>query len=649
VTIQRYGVTEDMIVSYGDLVFRLSNNIQLRRGDPVRLKQFDIIERERANLGMSDAEIGAKIGLSLEQARTIRIIVEHRRFRTDHYQRILGLGAGRRYREERYMSPEQRFATSPDAEHLREAVRFAPAHIEQLLKQDIWNGDTVPRWLSRFAHETPDKPAIVAPAGTLGYGEAFRRSERLARAFTALGLRKGDVIAIQLPNVPEFMIAYFAASMMGAVLAPMHMPYRAREMAPLLRHARARLAICGPALADYVPAETFLALREPVDSLSHVVTVGPPHPGTLSLAQLIEVGPFEDIRNPGVAADPAILCFTSGTSAAPKAVVHNSYTMLANNRLCGPLYELGGDDVLLSGAPFTHAFGICIINFALSVGATQLLLPAFRPDLFVQSIAEHHPTMLFTAPAHIAACLKAGLLDRADLSSLRLATISGSLCPPQLARTLQERMPTGKVMQMWGMTELFMGLNTRLDDAERVRCETIGRPTPGMELRIVDDRGQPVADGEPGELQIRGPSVFAGYYDNSEANDGTHLDGWFRTGDLACRDVEGNFRITGRLKDLINRGGVKINPADVEAIIDKHPKVLQSAIVPMPDEVMGEKACAFIVPRVGDSVILDEICEWLRQNDVAKMKWPERVELIDEMPVTPTRKIIKGLLRPRLG
>jgi cyclohexanecarboxylate-CoA ligase len=648
VTARTYGVTENMIATYGDLVFRLSNNIQIRHGDPVRLKQFDVVERDRADLGMSDGEIGARLGLSPEQARTIRIIVEHRRFRTDHYARILGLGAGKRYRQERYVSPEQRFATGPDAERLRQAVRFTPAHVERMLEQEIWNGDTVPRWLHRFAHETPDKPAIVGPAGTLSYREVHRQAERLARAFTALGLRKGDVIAIQLPNIPGFMIVYFATSMLGAVLAPMHMPYRAREMAPLLHHARARLVVCGPPVGDYVPADAFLSLREAVDTLAQVVTVGPPHPETLSLARLTEAGPFEEIRSPGVAADPAILCFTSGTSAAPKAVVHNSYTMLANNRLCAPLYSLDEHDILLSCAPFTHAFGICIINFALCAGATQLLLPAFRPDLFVQIIAARRPTMLFTAPAHIAACLKAGALDQADLSSLRIATISGSLCPPQLARTLQERMPAGKVMQMWGMTELFMGLNTRLDDDERVRCETVGRPTPQMELRIVDELGQPVDDGESGELQIRGPSVFAGYYDNAEANSGAFLDGWFCSGDLACRDAGGNVRITGRLKDLINRGGIKINPADVEAVIDQHPKVLQSAIVPMPDEVLGEKACAFIVPQPGDSVVLDEICEWLRQNSVAKMKWPERVELIGEMPMTPTRKIIKGSLRARL-
>jgi acyl-CoA synthetase (AMP-forming)/AMP-acid ligase II len=383
--------------------------------------------------------------------------------------------------------------------------------------------------------------------------------------------------------------------------------------------------------------------------LTHIVGTGPAPAGTLAFQQLVDTAPFDEIRDPGVATDPAILGFTSGTSAAPKAVVHSSHTMLANNRLCASIYDLRADDVVLSGAPFTHAFGICIINFALSVGATQLLLPAFRPDLFVQTIVNGRPTILFTAPAHVAACLKAGLLEQAEFPSLRIATISGSACPPQIARTLQAKMPAGKVMQMWGMTELFMGLNTRLDDPERIRCETIGRPTPEMEIRIVDDRGELVADGESGELQIRGPSVFAGYYDNPQANAGAFMDGFFRTGDLAARDADGNVRMTGRLKDLINRGGIKINPFDIEVLIESHPDVMQCAIVPMPDEVMGEKACAFVVPKPGANVTLDEVCAWLRHHGIAKMKWPERVELIGEMPMTPTRKIIKGLLRRSPG
>ncbi len=545
--------------------------------------------------------------------------------------------------------PEQRLSASLDSEQLCDAVRFMPAHASDMLARGFWTDATVRKWLSHAAAQTPDKPAIVTSTATLSFREVHRRSERLARALRARGLDRGNVIAIQLPNIPEFMIAYFAASMLGAVLAPLHMPYRAREMEPLLRHAGARLVICGPAIGDYVPAEAFLALCEAVGSLTDVVSVGPAHPGTLAFQELIETGPFSDVGESSAAGDPAILCFTSGTSAAPKAVVHSSYTMLANNRLCEPLYGLSENDILLSGAPFTHAFGICIINFALSVGATQLLLPAFRPDLLVETLATGRPTMLFAAPAHIAACLKAGLLAEKDLASLRLATISGSVCPPRLARRLQELMPGGKVMQMWGMTELFMGLNTRLADSEKVRCESIGGPTPQMQVRIVDERGLPISDGQSGELQIRGPSVFARYHNNAQANEESFVDGWFRTGDLACRDSDGNFHITGRLKDLINRGGIKINPADVEALIDEHPKVLQSAIVPMPDEVLGEKACAFIVPREGASVTLAEICEWLRAKDVAKIKWPERIELIAQMPMTPTRKIIKGLLRPGQG
>ncbi len=534
----------------------------------------------------------------------------------------------------------------PASQQLCKSLTFDPDHVERMLNRGIWNNDTVARWLSDFAKLTPHKPAIVSPGGTLTYAEAQQRALRLARAFSALGLRKGDVVAIQLPNVPEFMIAYFATSMMGAVLCPMHMPYRVTEMAPLLHHARPRLVICGPPMGDWIPADTFQALQQKIPSIEHIVTVGPPSAGTLAFQQLIDDGPFEEIRDHGFAADPAILCFTSGTSAAPKAVVHSSYTMLANNRLCVSIYDLQAEDVVLSGAPFTHAFGICIINFALSVGATQLLLPTFRPDLFVQLIHDCRPTNLFTAPAHVAACLKAGLLQEVEFPSLRVATISGSSCPPQLAYALQQKMPAGKVMQMWGMTELFMGLNTRLDDPERVRCETIGRPTPEMAIRIVEDGGEPIADGASGELQIRGPSVFAGYFSNREANAGAFTDGWFRTGDLATRDAEGNVRITGRLKDLINRGGIKINPFDVEVLIDSHPDVMQCAIVPMADEIMGEKACAFIVPRPGARVTLGEICAWLRHHGIAKMKWPERVELIGEMPMTPTRKIIKGLLKP---
>jgi non-ribosomal peptide synthetase component E (peptide arylation enzyme) len=178
-----------------------------------------------------------------------------------------------------------------------------------------------------------------------------------------------------------------------------------------------------------------------------------------------------------------------------------------------------------------------------------------------------------------------------------------------------------------------------------MRCESLGVPTPTFEARVIRDDGSIAPDDEEGELEIRGPSVIAGYFDNEEANRRAFSgDGWFRTGDLASRDGDGNMHITGRDKDIINRGGIKINPVDIEAVVDRHPAVLISAIAPIPDDILGERACIYIQLKPQATVTLDEICDWLEANNVAKMKWPEKLQIIGEMPLTPTRKIIKSAL-----
>jgi acyl-CoA synthetase (AMP-forming)/AMP-acid ligase II len=358
----------------------------------------------------------------------------------------------------------------------------------------------------------------------------------------------------------------------------------------------------------------------------------------------------EEIENPPVATDPAILCFTSGTSSAPKAVVHSYQTLLANNRLAAPIYKMRADDVVLSGPPFTHAFGIAVMNFTLLAGATNLLMPAFSPQVLARTIERGRATIVFCAPAHVAACLKSNALDGIDLSSIRLMTISGSACPDDLARAANDLLPNGVVGQMWGMTECFMGLHTPFEANETVRLTSLGGPTPTFEARLIESDGTVACDGVERELQIRGASLFAGYFGNDEANrEAFTEDGWFRTGDLAVRGGDGLVRLTGRVKDLINRGGIKINPIDIEALMDGHPAVLQSAIAPIPDAVMGEKACLFAVLKPGQSLSLDDVRAFLASHNVAKMKWPERIEIVAEMPMTPTRKIIKGELVRRLA
>ena len=638
------GVTEAMLRAWGDIVFELSHNYQVRRGDPVRELNWDEIERQREGTGMSDPEIARKLGLTRDQVTFIRVMTEHRRYRRRHYHRLYELGGGRRFRAERFVPHEERFAFSEEAMALRNALSFDPELSARYLRDGSWTADTVRSWLEARAAETPDAEALRHADGSLSWGDAVNRSRRLANALLDLGIRKGDVVAVQLPNVPEFALFYFAATMIGAVVSTMHMPYRAGEMEPLLRHANARAVLCGGATDAYDAPATMMALRERVETFEHVVVAtGAAPPGAVALQALIDGGSASAVADPPVAADPAILCFTSGTSAAPRAVLHNFHTMLSNNRIAAPIYRLSREDVVLGLPPFTHAFGLCVLNFALMAGATSLLMPAFEPAALMKAIEDGKPSVLFAAPAHIAAC--AGLLASHDLSSLRLATISGSACPPEVARMLDDAMPTGAVGQMWGMSECFMGLHTPFEAPAALRRESLGGPTPGFEVRVMRTDGVPAGDGEEGELEIRGCSVIASYVGNEEANRAAFAgEGWFRTGDLAVRRAPDDVRITGRLKDLINRGGVKINPTDIEALVDRHPAVAMSAVAPVPDPVLGERACAYVQLAPGASLTLDDVREWLRKHEVAKMKWPEALEFVDRMPMTPTRKIVKSAL-----
>ncbi|MEJ0069876.1 MAG: fatty acid--CoA ligase family protein, partial [Pseudomonadota bacterium] len=331
-------------------------------------------------------------------------------------------------------------------------------------------------------------------------------------------------------------------------------------------------------------------------------------------------------------------------------VPHSFQSLLANPRQCLPLYDLRPGDRVLGAPPLTHAFGLYIANLAVMTGATLLPLPAFTPPALAELLERGRPTHAFVAPAHAAALLQAGLLDGRDLDSLRLLIVSGSYCAPALKRALEAKLPHGKVIELWGMTETFAVLVGDPTEPAALRHDWIARATPGSEVRVTDPGGRALPAGEEGELQVRGCSVFAGYFDNAAANDASFTpDGWLRTGDLAVMRETGHVRLTGRLKDIINRGGVKINPSDVEALIDRHDAVLQSAIVPMPDPLLGERACCFVVLKPGAALSLEAVCAWLEQHGVAKLKWPERLEAIAAMPMTPTRKIIKGELAQRVA
>ncbi len=648
-TREQVGVTEEMIATFGDIVFRMSHNYQERTGDPVRKLDWAEIERQKEDMGLTDQQIADKLGLTRNQVLFIRTIEERRRFRTGHHARLLELGGGKRFRAERMTPALDHFRYSESALALRAALRFDPERAREYVRRGWWRDDTLPKWLARHAAERPEAPALIHAGRAISWKELAEKVARLAGALHRAGVAAGDVVAAQLPNVPEFVVAYLAVCRLGAVLSTMHMPYRAAEIENLLAHNKAVAAIVPSEGKEFRPAEAVLALRARLPQLKAVIAHGAKIEGAFVLGEMIDQSPplDDDAVTPPVAADPFLLLYTSGTTAAPKAVPHNYHTLLANARLGAPEHGITAGDRVLSAAPFTHLFGLYSVHVAMAVGAAMVLLPAFTPADLAATIARDKPTALWTAPAHFAALRAQDLVAKHDFSSLKMMIMSGSACPPDLVHWTAAQLANCAVTQLWGMTETQGALYTRPGDSIEIAANSAGRPSPGTEVRIVDAEGRPCPPGEEGELQVRGCLLFPGFVNNAAANEASFTaDGWYRTGDLATADAAGNVAITGRSKDVINRGGVKFNPRDVEDLLDAHPQILQSAIVPMPDRVLGERACAFVTLRPGAAApTLDELCAYLLGKSIAKLKLPERLVVVAEMPLTPTRKIIKGKLR----
>jgi len=473
-----------------------------------------------------------------------------------------------------------------------------------------WADDTLARWLARHVRERPDAPALALQDIVLSWRDVEQRVLLVAAGLRARGVASGDVVALQLPNAPELILSYLAIARLGAVTCTLHMPYRGAEVQALMRHSGARLAVCMPQSKQMFEGRGI--------TFAEIEASAPIHPESEAKPE-----------------DPFLLLYTSGTTAAPKGVVHPYRTMLGNGRVSASEHGLHEESRVLCAAPLTHLYGLYSLHCAWAVGACTVLLTAFKPDELGSLVENLKPTALWTAPAHVAACRGAGAFERYDWSSLELAIVSGSIAPPSLVRYFAEKLPRCAVTQLWGMTELQAGLYTRPGDPFEMSATSAGRPSPGTEVRLSAE----------GELQVRGPSLFSGYLkDPTETTRAFTPDGWFRTGDLG--EARGEyFAITGRSKDLINRGGVKINPADVEMLLDSHPKVLQSALVPMPDAVLGEKACVFVsLKNPAQQVSLTELVDYLLGKGIAKNKLPERLVIVAEMPLTPTRKIIKSRL-----
>ncbi|MEX0922440.1 MAG: class I adenylate-forming enzyme family protein [Rhodovibrionaceae bacterium] len=526
---------------------------------------------------------------------------------------------------------------------------YPPEDTRKARESGYWNDDTLDRWLARQAEANPDKHFVeMAGRDGVSYAELNRRATRFAGALAALGCRKGDVIAIQLYNCPDFLTAYLGIARLGAIAAPLHMPLRDAEISPLLFHSKAKAVVCAPRAAGYDGPAMMARLQSELPELAHVIVAdtdseveqGP------SLAAMVAAGAASPPPAPPQPEDPFLLCFTSGTSSAPKGVMRDYQTLTANARTYAQTMKLDAESRAVIVSPLTHVYGLEGIHAALYTGGRVTPVERYDPQIFAEILENYRPRIVYCAPAHVAAALKDGSFDGRDLSGVGDVIVAGSLCPPYVARDFERLLPNGRVGSLFGMTEVLIATQTAMDGDADIRHGTVGRVLPGVEARIVDDEGRSLAQGEVGELQLRSLCGMTGYMANVEANENAYTaDGWFRTADLA-EWVDGeNIAIRGRLNDIINRGGVKINPSDIENALSQHPKVREAALVPVEDEVLGERICAVVTLVNGAELSLDEVTAHLSEKKIAKMRWPEKLIVIDEMPMTPTKKIIKGKVR----
>ncbi|WP_035804570.1 3-phosphoshikimate 1-carboxyvinyltransferase [Kitasatospora mediocidica] len=522
--------------------------------------------------------------------------------------------------------------------------------------------------LRHWAARRPDDTALVdvRPAGdrTVSWRELDERVDRAATALLAFGVRPGEPVAYQLPNWGEFVEVSLAALRIGAICCPLMPIFRQRELAFALRRSGARVLLVADRfrhreharetaawLAEDIAGRSLLRRvavvstdRQPVELPTNddglawsdwTATVAAAVPDPAALAAL---APAPDA--------PAQLLFTSGTTGEPKGVLHRGDTLAHAVRLQIDRLGLDDGDVIHIPSPLAHQTGFLYgMWLAVTLGVPQVLQARWDPGTALRALREHRATFVQAATPFLADLVQEVESGGGAPPALRTFVVAGAAVP----RSLAERATTvlgAAVCGAFGTTETCLGSLSAPDDPPEKVWGTDGRAMDGVRLRVTDDAGQVLPAGREGNLEVDSPTGFVGYLDRPDLTaEVWTADGWYRTGDLAVLNEDGYLRVTGRIKDVINRGGEKVPVAEIEELLHRHPAVSEVAVVGMPDERLGERACAFVVPVEGAHVELDALCKYLDQYQVSKHYWPERLRLVPRLPRNPAGKVQKFVLR----
>ncbi len=514
----------------------------------------------------------------------------------------------------------------------------------------LWDGSTLFGLLQRSAARWPDKAALVAAEQRLSYAELQQQATRLAARLLALGLAPRDRVVMQLPNVVEFAIVYFALARIGAIPVMALRAHRHAEVRHFLNASGAKAYVIAERIGDFDYRDMAEQLRTEAPALRHVIVVGEARPSQLAYAELSRDGPFDP---PDVPVDPAevgTMLLSGGTTSMSKLIPRTHQDYVLNARLCGRAAGFGEGTVFMAILPLGHNYNLASPGLlaALHYGGTVVLAPSTQTDDIFAAVQRERVTHIAAVVPLIATWLASDVQTRYDLSSLQVVQNGGARLAPELRARLRERFGCTP-QEIYGTAEGLINM-TRLDDADEQLLHSSGAPVcEDDEIRVLDDQDREVPDGESGELVTRGPYTIRGYYNAADKNaEAFTADGFYRMGDIV-RKRGRHVYAEGRRKDFINRGGEKISCEEVENLLFAHPKVKAATLVAMPDPVFGEKACAFVVPHPGESLSFDELSAFLRAQQIASFKLPERLEIVSELPVSPVGKILKRQLREAIA
>jgi cyclohexanecarboxylate-CoA ligase len=535
-----------------------------------------------------------------------------------------------------------------------------PARRAESIARGYWHDRTINEYLDACLAAHPDKPALTAvrlEAGEMRrftYRQMATLADRIAVGLSRLGVDRNDVVAMQLPNWWQFSLLYLACSRIGAVLNPLMPIFRERELSFMLRHGEAKVLVVPKRFRNFDHEAMARRLQPTLPSLKRVVVVdggGEDDFDTLLTTPEWEKQP--DARtiltqNRPSPDDVTQLIYTSGTTGEPKGVMHSANTLMANILPYAERLRLGKDDVILMASPMAHQTGFMYgLMMPIMLRASAVLQDIWDPTKAADLIRQEGVSFTMASTPFLTDLTRVVSETRNGVPSLKTFLCAGAPIPGPLVEQAREVLGA-KIVSAWGMTENGAVTLIKLDDDDLLAFTTDGCALPGVEVKVIDDQGKTLPPGKIGRLVVRSCSNFGGYLKRPQWN-GTDAHGWFDTGDLARIDENGYIRISGRSKDVIIRGGENIPVVEVEALLYKHPAVAQVAIVAYPDERLGERACAIVVPKAGQALDFAEMTVFLKSQKLAVQYIPERLILRDAMPATPSGKIQKFRLRDMLS